>query len=43
VTQGAADSISKRHQHRPAMEAMYRRHEADGLVALARELYLETL
>jgi glycosyltransferase involved in cell wall biosynthesis len=43
VTQGAADSISKRHQHRPAVEAMYRRHEAGGLAALARELYLETL
>ena len=43
VTQGAADSISKRHRHRPAVEAMYRRHPAEGLVALARELYLESL
>lgn len=43
VRQGAADSISRRHQHRPAVEAMYRRHPADGLAALARELYLETL
>jgi O-antigen biosynthesis protein len=43
VRQGATDSISKRHQHRPAVEAMYRRHPADDLIGLARELYLETL
>lgn len=45
VTQKAQDSVTKRHSHRQAVEALYRRHDAGGddLVQLARELYLETL
>jgi glycosyltransferase involved in cell wall biosynthesis len=45
VTQQAQDSVTKRHSHRQAVEALYRRHDAGGdeLVQLARELYLETL
>jgi O-antigen biosynthesis protein len=45
MTQGAKDSVSKRHAHRQGVEDLYRRHDAGGheLVRLARELYLETL
>jgi tetratricopeptide (TPR) repeat protein len=45
VTQGAKDSVTKRHAHRQAVEDLYRRHDAgaDQLVQLARELYLEAL
>jgi O-antigen biosynthesis protein len=45
VTERANDSVTKRHAHRQAVEALYRRHDAGGheLVQLARELYLESL
>jgi glycosyltransferase involved in cell wall biosynthesis len=45
VTVDAGDSVTKRHAHRPAVEALHRRHDDGGhaLVRLARELYLESL
>ena len=44
VTDRNDDSLSKRHAHKPAMEALYRRHATDDpWVKAARELYLETL
>jgi hypothetical protein len=45
VTQQAKDSVTKRHAHRQAVQALYGRHDAGGqeLVQLARELYLESL
>jgi O-antigen biosynthesis protein len=44
VTDRSDDSLSKRHDHRPAVERIYARHEsAEELVKLARELYLESL
>jgi glycosyltransferase involved in cell wall biosynthesis len=41
----AGDSVTKRHAHRPAVEALHRRHDDGGhpLVRAARELYLESL
>lgn len=45
VSAEAGDSVTKRHAHRPAVEALHRRHDDGGheLVRLARELYLESL
>jgi hypothetical protein len=45
VTEGAGDSLTKRHSHQPAVKSLYQRHDPRGLewVALARELYLESL
>jgi tetratricopeptide (TPR) repeat protein len=44
VTDRNDDSLSKRHAHKPAMEALYRRHASDHpWVSAARSLYLETL
>jgi tetratricopeptide (TPR) repeat protein len=45
VTEQANDSVTKRHAHRQAVQALYGRHDAGGqeLVQLARELYLESL
>ena len=41
----ANDSVTKRHPHLEAVQALYRRHDARGnaLVTLARELHLESL
>ena len=44
VTDRNDDSLSKRHAHKPAMEALYRRHATDHpWIKAARALYLETL
>ncbi len=44
VTDGDDDSLSKRHAHKPAVEALYRRHACDhSWISAARSLYLETL
>ena len=44
VTDRSDDSLSKRHDHKAAVERIYARHDASHeLVRLARELYLESL
>lgn len=45
VTERSGDSLTKRHPHLQSVKSLYLRHDPHGLkwVALARELYLETL